>query len=624
MPTSFDVRRRTPAAWLAAAALACGLVVLHRQQPPPDQPPPDPQRPTFRAGANLVRVDVTVIDHHGEPVIDLEKTDFEVREDGVPQTVETFKFIQATGQPPADDDVSLAIRSPEHAAVEAARDDVRVFLIFWDEYHIAQLMPAHSGREAILDFVRNSFGPTDLVAIMDPLTPLDAIRFTRDRSDLAEQARRLRGRLGVYMPPRSALEEGQMYAMRDVEPLRAQVTASALEGAILFLRALREGRKSIVFVSQDIGPIGGGGPGGVTERYHWLDKAIRLANDGNTAIYTVDPRGFSGRGMSDVLRSLAEQTGGKAIQSNDPAAALRRVVKDASAFYLLGYSSAAPADGKFHKIKVRLKRDGVEVRARNGYVSPSVVELEAAHKTATAAEVPPAISNAIAAATPRADSRGDLWAGADPGQPGGSARLTVTWLPRDDTSGGPPSTPAPVVITATAADGRVLFEGPLTATRVTFAAAPGPVKIRRTLLDPDGTAGDRQDTTVTVPDFASAPLSIATPVFLRARTGVELNALRKADDPVPYAGHEFDRGDRVLVRIAVAGASATGATVKVSLLGRQGKPLSEVPVRAIEGKPGAYELELVIASIGRGDYVLAIDAAQGDAHDRSLTAFRVR
>ena len=52
-----------------------------------------------------------------------------------------------------------------------------------------------------------AFGPTDLVAIMDPLTPSSAIEFSRDRRALADRIHRLEGRRGVYLPPRSAAEE---------------------------------------------------------------------------------------------------------------------------------------------------------------------------------------------------------------------------------------------------------------------------------------------------------------------------------------------------------------------------------------------------------------------------------
>ena len=48
--------------------------------------------------------------------------------------------------------------------------------------------------------------------------------------------------------------------------------------------------------------------------------------------------------------------------------AMKQIVRDTSAYYLLGYNSiAAPTDGKFHEIKVRVRRPGVQVRARKGY-----------------------------------------------------------------------------------------------------------------------------------------------------------------------------------------------------------------------------------------------------------------
>ena len=116
--------------------------------------PPAPQPPTFRAEANLVRVDVTVVDRHGEPMSTLTADDFAVEEDGAPQAIQSFKFVSADGQPPPGDDVSLPIRSPEHAAAEAARDEVRVFVIFWDEYHIGRFAEAIKGRKALTSSCR--------------------------------------------------------------------------------------------------------------------------------------------------------------------------------------------------------------------------------------------------------------------------------------------------------------------------------------------------------------------------------------------------------------------------------------------------------------------------------------
>ena len=71
-----------------------------------------------------------------EPVTDLQAGDFEVTEDDVPQTVETIKFVRVDGTRTSNLDEPLEIRSKQHAMLEAAREDVRLFAIFLDDYHI--------------------------------------------------------------------------------------------------------------------------------------------------------------------------------------------------------------------------------------------------------------------------------------------------------------------------------------------------------------------------------------------------------------------------------------------------------------------------------------------------------
>ena len=583
-------------------------------QPPPAQPPPSQQPPpVFRGGTSQVRVDVTVLDRKGDPVRDLTKDDFEVREDGAPQAIETIKLIEATGAAP-EDDTSLPIRSREHAAVEAARDDVRVFVIFWDEYHIGEMAPAIRARAALTEFVQSSFGPTDLVALMDPLTPTDAIEFSRNRRALADRVHKLKGRQGVYVPPRSALEEAQMYRGRDIEMLRAQVTASALEATITFLGSIKEGRKAILFVSQTIGRLGTS----PTDTTSWLDSTIRLANAHNTTIYSLDPRGLDMNiRPSDILHALADQTGGRQFSNNYPAAALREVVKNSSAFYLLGYASAKnPADGKFHKISVRVKRPGVEVKARTGYYAPSSTEIEEAAKKAAANTAPPEISKALEKLVdaPHVPVSGDLWAGAAPGA-NGQPRVTVVWTARDG------SPDAGVSVRASAADGRVFFDGPLTGGRVSFDAAPGTLRLRRHMVDSDGSLADRSESTIEVPDFAAAPLAIASPIVLRARTPLELRGIQAEPDPTPFAGRQFERTDRVVVRFSTIGPAAADATVTATLLGRRGLSLATLPLKT--KTPGSYEIDLPIGSIGRGEYVISIEASKGADQAKTLVSFRV-
>jgi hypothetical protein len=88
---------------------------------------------------------------------------------------------------------------------------------------------------------------------------------------------------------------------------------------------------------------------------------------------------FSGRGVAQqfarvsnyqgTLASLAADTGGRVFtDSNDFGEAFARVQRDMSAYYLLGYSSTnAIKDGRFRRIQVRVKREGLRVEARAGY-----------------------------------------------------------------------------------------------------------------------------------------------------------------------------------------------------------------------------------------------------------------
>jgi VWFA-related protein len=592
-----------PRRFLVACVCVMGLLTVVTGQQAADQ---ERQPTPFRTGTNLVRVDVSVMDKDGKPVRDLTAEDFELRENGEVQAITSFKLVNATGEP--TDDLSLPIRSPEHAAAEASRDDVRMFLIFWDEYHIDQFGSAVRAREQLTRFVLESFGPTDIVGLMDQLTPVSALRFSRDRRSLADQIHLLRGRRGLYVPARSAIEEAHLRNAQDVERIRSQVTASALKSAVMHLGAMRQGRKAVVFVSEGLGRLG-------QDALRVVSDLIRTANDNNTAIYTVDPRGLQAgaaggfAGMSSLLAALADSTGADAIVSNDMAAALRRVVVNSSAFYLLGYSPKdGQLDGRFREIKVKVKQhSGLQVRARNGYWAPRGADVERARAIAAAAALPSPVSEAFRQLTPDNSRRAaDFWIGLAPSQKSG-IDVNLAWTPRPGLDGR--NSAGSVSVVATVGSERI-FEGEINETGSTFSAPPGAVHLDFTVRDSTGEVIDREQRELPIPNPEKTTLALATPVLSRARNAAELRALTAEPQPSVFAGRDFSRTDRLVVHVAPYGSAAAQANVTAELVGRRGATLVELPMKPARG---GYQLDLPLTSLATGEFLIAIVArTEGD------------
>ena len=122
----------------------------------------------------------------------------------------------------------------------------------------------------------------------------------------------------------------------------------------------------------------------------YLRRLTEDANRNNASFYPVDPRGLEVfetdigpeappsltvdremlRRRLDGLRTLADATDGMAVvDTNNLEKGLLRIADDLTSYYLLGYySTNTRLDGQFRKITVKVKRPGVDVRARRGYV----------------------------------------------------------------------------------------------------------------------------------------------------------------------------------------------------------------------------------------------------------------
>ena len=599
--------------FLAFCLVPVALCLLSAQQP---------GQPTFRAGTDLVRVDVTVTQRGDEPVADLTIDEFEITEDDVPQTVETLKFIKVDGTRTSNLDEPLEIRSKEHALLEAAREDVRLFAIFLDDYHISKrpdiTLPI---REVLTKFI-NQLGPNDLVALMDPLTTLYDLKYTRSKPELLAKVRNFEGRYGETFPVKSVIEEAQL-SQRNWMELRSGVTLSALKALATQMGGLRDGRKSILFFSQ--GP--GVRPGSPNE--HLLREIDEAANRGNVTIHVIDPRplGTVGFGGDTVLRRIAADTGGRAIvNTNNPTEQLEGVIADASAYYLVGYTPTRRSnDGRFHEIKVRVKRRGVRVNARRGYWAASEKELTAAAEAA-ATPVNTALTGALGVLSDSVNTRAvSIWTGfakADADK----TRVMFTW---ETNQPAPPQKPARLEIQPVDDAGKETMpaqviggapgELPLMAR---FDFPGGRQRLRFTSLTASGEVIDRWVQAQAVPDFSKDTLVLATPKILRAKNMLEFRAIEANPAASPTATTRFGPTDRILIELEVQAPDGATPQVKIDLLNAKGDFLQTLQTLTVTG--GKTRMPLPVGSLANSTYVLRVEATAGDQSAQQWVAFRVQ
>jgi VWFA-related protein len=682
MPTT-PIRALT----VLAVAILCGLAGMRAESAPaqnaspgaPQQPASPDQQPTFRTGINTVRVDVIVTDRQGNPVTDLKLEDFEIAEDGKPQQAETFRLIKidTTTQPAY---TSRAIRSRNDEETAAADENSRIFTIFLDDYHVRK-ETSMSVKKPVVEFIANQLAPGDLLGVMYPLTPVDAVVVNRNHQGVINTVEKFMGRKYDYEPIND-VERGYVYKLNPqaIEMIRRQVSLSAIRGVCTKLGSLREGRKSLILVSEGYTSLlppqlRSNLPGAIatpgdltrdpfaaennlnedrarfsadTDMMMELRDVFDACNRNNTSIYAVDPRGLSA-GEFDVsnnismrtsqdylnaslntLRELAENTDGRAIVNrNDLGRAMTQIVRDQSAYYLVGYtSSQAPQDGKFHEIRVRVKRPGVQVRARKGYWAYTAEDVKRA-VAGPKAGPPPAVTKALAAIAPLTNRRYvRTWIGHEKGD-AGKTRLTFLWEPLPPTPGVRRDEPRRVTVLATSPAGDIIYRGRVpgelapsgSGGSVTFDALPGKLDVRLT-IEGDGTGTlDTEDRTVEVPDLSAPELMLTTPKIWLSRSARDLTAINSAAPPAPALTREFRRTERLVIRFNALAPGTAAPTVAAQLLNQQGNKMSDVPVTAGQG---TFSIELPLANLAAGQYLLEITArAEGQEPVTELIAFRL-
>ncbi len=385
------------------------------------QPQAKQEPPVVRVTTRLVQVSVIVQDKKGEPVTDLTRDDFTLLDQGQPQMVSTFS-VESLRTLPAAKPAPPNVFSNRFEQKTDTPTSVTVILLDGLNTRFEDMAYA---RDQIIKFL-GQLQPQDRVALYTLTTRLTVLHdFTSDATSLLRALERSKGHVSTELAASEpepanptgidALDEFLTAANQRLADFytmnRVGRTAGTLEDIANHLARL-PGRKNLVWVSGSF-PFSIGLDTPFTpetasqERRTFseeIERAARALNNANMAIYPVDARGLMGpsfttraptfrpgqqgptgrrpnalgrirlspdRANIDTMNILADRTGGRAFyNTNDIQGSVRRAIEDSRVTYVLGfYPTHGNWDAKFREIKVQVKRPGLHLRYRRGYLA---------------------------------------------------------------------------------------------------------------------------------------------------------------------------------------------------------------------------------------------------------------
>ena len=321
------------------------------QSPPTRRPPQQAPIDVFRAGVELVQVDVYVTDENDQPVTGLSADDFEVFENGVPQVITAFAPVS----------IPIERSEPLPSGVEPDvltnnRAEGHVYLFILASTPVDMALRA---RYLARKFIDRHFGDNDIGAVITGRT------YPGDRQDFTSNRRLLLSAIDRF----------------DGEKLDTGEFADLME---LLERMPGVRKVAVWFGNTGIDPFELLDYHGeiMTSKYQEeAHAAIAAATRGNVRFYLFDPAGlslpdqtgevagtFTGPDMNASM--LAAMTGGFALtNSNTFDDAFERLVRETSTYYLLGYETTSKKkEGRYVRLEVKVKRPGLKVKSRTGYL----------------------------------------------------------------------------------------------------------------------------------------------------------------------------------------------------------------------------------------------------------------
>jgi VWFA-related protein len=339
----------------------------------PQSVPAPGELETFRSTTRLVVLDVVVTDKAGNPVRNLTKDDFTIIEDGVSQSVSTFDASESDSSA-SPQRTAKAIGSS--SAAPGAGTTRAMDIIVLDELNSEFLDQAHA-RVAIDKFLRTHgprlSNPTALLILGQKR--LEVLHdYTQDAGALLDSMKKRHAEMPATLMTSELASSGERLGM-------------ALSALNLIADANRHfaARKNVIWVGPGFPALNANGfyrnPNMVTGS---VQDVGNLLLDARMVVYTLDPRGLevapvhylqgdAGDQIESELafEQIAPETGGRILRvRNDIDVAIANSIDDGNSYYTLSYyPSNRDWNGKFRKVKIVMKRQGLVARTRMGYFS---------------------------------------------------------------------------------------------------------------------------------------------------------------------------------------------------------------------------------------------------------------
>ena len=631
-----------------------------------------PAQPTFRAGVDLVQVDVVVLDADGNPVHGLTKDDFVLIDGNLPQPIATFAEL-IHDRPPAQ--VFPPGLPLDVASNQSAKSDRLVMLVL-DDLHFRGR--TEEAKSLVRQVVSGLEGGASLGLVTTSGT--FGVEITEDRERLLLEINNFLDHFDPHVgeTPNTPVVNAMGWTMRDPGPNDPASFFSefhafkTVEDVARMMGANDGRRKAMILISAGIenvnltdiamhppknglDPCFGGVegaqimPAGVAPSSSFAIKAMHCGGlngmydslrRSSVAVYPVDPGGPKDRGAS--LDPVARETGGFAVHANDLEAGMAKLLADLDNYYLLGFYPADPKDKKYHPIDVRVNRPGVTVRHRHGYQPGGPPPPPKNDKP---------LEQLVAPVMPKTDL--PLRLGAVPLFGSGSKMQVLATLEIGVEA--PAGAASPLVNDTiefavyaadlkkkkvTVSDARRLdvqwtveTEKSTGTFRVqsVLSLAPGPYQLRASAmsktLDKTGSVYLQID----VPDLGDAPLALGGIALTTATSGqaasgvLHTAALQGVSLPfAPALTRAFTEADDVRVFCQVRRASAaTAVTGTAAIVGTDGVERVSLPWTIVPSGASNIDLTLPLAGITAGPYRLVVRASDGTHQATREVAIRV-